>query len=665
MCGIAAIVSKGISSANLLKKMTDIIRHRGPDDEGFYLSDNDSNWKILGGEDTPSNVLNSEIPYTPQYNITQNADIKFRVGLGHRRLSILDLSPAGHNPISYDNNRYWMTYNGEVYNYIELREELRGKGYSFKTDTDTEVVMAAYAEWGTDCLHRFNGMWSFIIYDQEEDTIFATRDRFGIKPLYYWVSPDNDLCFASEIKQFTVLPGWDAKVNAQKAYDFLIYSLLDHSDETMFKGVYHVPPGGFFKAKVKETDIAPAKKIPITKWYELIPGKWEGSFEKATQEFSNLFNDSVKLRLRADVEVGSCLSGGLDSSSIVCTMNGILKERGANHLQKTFSACSHHDKYDERKWMDIVTSHTKVDANYVYPDFKSFMNTSAQLIWQQDEPYQSNSILFQWSVFKSAAENNITVMLDGQGADEQLAGYKGFFKARFSNLFKQLRFQRFFNEYNATSKIHGIGKKFIYNSIRNAVVPKRLLNKMRTEGITTPAWLNTDQLKCSTDHPYELINPGVSNVRDYSISNITSLNLQKLLHWEDRNSMAHSIEARVPFLDHRLVEFVISLPEQYKISDGITKRILRESMAGVLPDAICNRMDKIGFIAPEEIWVKNESTEVFRNKLFKAIENSRGIINEEILKDFDGMLEGEKPFKYTYWRIISFVEWMDAFSVSN
>lgn len=666
MCGIAAIIAKKTLSSELISEMTDLIHHRGPDDEGFFFVDTKRQYSFYGGKDTPENVLLSSIPYTPENKYVSELHEKdIKLALGHRRLSILDLSPAGHLPMSYSGDRYWITYNGEVYNYIELKEELRAKGYEFRTNSDTEVILAAYQEWGTDCLHHFNGMWAFVIYDQQEQIIFAARDRFGIKPLYYWVSPDRDLCFASEIKQFTALPGWQASVNPQRAYDFLVYSLLDHTDETMFQGVFHIPPGCFFKSHIDKLSINPSEKINYHKWYTLQPKKWKGNLKQAAGQFKEYFDRSVNLRLRADVEVGSCLSGGLDSSSIVCTINNILKEQGSEELQRTFSACSHDKKFDERKWIDIVVNATKVKAHYTYPSFEDLIRDAEKITWHQDEPYQSNSILMQWNVFKLSKQNQVTVMLDGQGADEQLAGYLGYLGPHLANLFIRFKWFRFGKEFRAIKKIHGITWNNILVNIAHAAFPKWLKAKLRPSDNTVPAWLNMDKLKAIPLHPFEVLNIKTGSIRALSEAQLNTINLQKLLHWEDRNSMAHSIESRVPFLDHRLVEFVVGLPDQHKILDGITKKVLRVAMEGTLPSPIINRMDKIGFIAPEETWIKKHYTEQFKEKLKDAIQYSMGIFNENLLLEFEKMLQGLKPFDYTFWRVISFAEWMKTFSVNQ
>ena len=267
--------------------------------------------------------------------------------MGHRRLSILDISPYGHQPLCDSSSRYWIVFNGEVYNYKEIRDELEALGHLFVSGTDTEVILNAYKQWGKDCLNHFNGMWAFIIFDTKNGNLFVSRDRFGVKPLYYWYSPEGFLAFASEIKEFTVLPGWKAKLNGSRAYDFLVSEagLANHTSETLFQDVYQLRGGEAVEVQVSTL----STKLPIYRWYDLKINKFDITFEEAEKEFLELFQDAIRIRLRSDVPVGSCLSGGLDSSSIVCIVNDILKEEKLEEIQQTFSVCSDVEVFDERK----------------------------------------------------------------------------------------------------------------------------------------------------------------------------------------------------------------------------------------------------------------------------------------------------------------------------
>ena len=639
MCGIAGFFAPEGQSASFIKGMCDIINHRGPDDFGevfFQTFDGEIDHKDIG----------------------QNANLAF----GHRRLSIVDLSAKGHQPMAYKN--YWITYNGEIYNYIELREELKLLGHEFISNSDTEVIVAAYDEWGVDCQHRFNGMWAFAIYDTKKKSVFLSRDRFGIKPLYYWVSPEGIFYFGSEIKQFTVLPQWKAVLNHQCAYDFLVWGVTDHTDETMFYGVHQLPPGHFYLNDLNNINLTASNKISSIKWYDLIVKKSNGSFQEKSEEFKRLLKDSVNIRLRADVSVGSCLSGGLDSSSIVCLMDQILKEKKATNIQKTFSACSKVESVNEKKWIDLVVEDTNVDAHYTYPEMQGVFENLSDITWHQDEPFGSTNIFAQWEVFALAREQETTVMLDGQGADEQLAGYHAFFGARLYDLLKRGRLVGFIREASQIHHDHGHSWFWILAQTSSNLLPsamKNFLRKLVGRSHAEPDWLNFKDFNAECSNPHD---SGARGVENLSYAQMTSTNLQMLLHWEDRDSMAHSIESRVPFLDYRLVEFVMNCSSEFKIKGSQTKRILREGMQSVIPAKIKNRMDKIGFATPEEVWIRQEAPEIFREKVEQAIEKSKGVINEDFLNLFDDIVAGRKPFNFVIWRIISFSEWMQVFDVT-
>lgn len=668
MCGISGVISSTLLPMHLLQTMTDCIKHRGPDDEGFVFWNLHLDDALLRcGHDTPETVFRADLPYTPSsYDIDETP---FRFGLGHRRLSILDLSPLGHQPMCTQDGRYWIVFNGEVYNYIELRAELENLGHSFISRTDTEVILAAYAQWGDSCLARFNGMWAFAIYDSKARTLFLARDRFGVKPLYYWTSPEGLFAFASEIKQFTVLPSWSARLNGQRAYDYLVFGITDHTEETMFSGVYQLRPGHCVTLAVDEASaVSPGTPLSTRAWYELRPKSFAGSFEDAAQEFRDLFEQSIALRLRADVPVGSCLSGGLDSSSIVCVLNEFLRQQGVQALQKTFSACSDVDRFDERKWIDLVVRKTGVDAHYVYPALDQLFEESPAITWHQDEPFGSTSIYAQWCVFRLAAQNGVKVMLDGQGADEQLCGYHLFFGARLSSLCRKWRLFEALNEARGMRNLHRYSYLASVKQVAPYILPEICINLLKQclgYYHSRPDWLNLSPLNAEARDPFVSNLSYRGNVGDLSYAQLTSSTLQMLLHWEDRDSMAHSLESRVPFLDYRLVEFVLGLPDEFKIAGGMTKLVLRESMRKVLPDQIRTRVDKIGFATPEEVWVRNISTDVFQRKIEESIQAAPSCFNADaMMKEFASICNGKKNFSFLPWRIINFGEWTRIYNVS-
>jgi len=666
MCGISGIVSIQQIKFGMIHSMTDLIKHRGPDGEGYIFLDNQNKIHCAGGPDTPDLVWNSKYPYSPNENIETLGNLPFKLAFGHRRLSIIDLSPAGHQPMSYLNGKYWIIYNGEIYNYIELRNELELLNYSFLTHTDTEVILASYTEWGENCLEKFAGMWAFVIYDSEKSTIFLSRDRYGIKPLYYWFSPDHSFCFASEIKQFSSLPGWQAKINPQRAYDNLVYSITDHTDETMFAGVYQLPGGSYFKASIKEIKPGISGKIDSTKWYRPVRDQFNGSFVEASLIFKDLFQRSVAEHLRADVQIGSALSGGLDSSAIVCEVNRILRKAGLENLQKTFSSCSSDERFDERKWMDIIVNYTRIDAHFVYPEIQDVINMTSDIIWYQDEPYQSQSAFLANIIFKLAKANSVTVLLNGQGADEYLGGYGQFTIARYIGLMKKLKFRELLedikktNELNPKYNVH-ILRRMAYNFLPDPV--KREINSISSSYNKVKSIIDPGKMNLVPGHPFDDIPVRYRTVPEISEHLTFYSTLPKYLHWEDRNSMSHSVEARVPFLDHRLVEFTYNLPDNFLERNGVNKLIMREALKTLLPEKTINRRDKMGYTTPEEKWVIQDNPALFRQKISECVDLSKGIIKPIALNYFDRIVKGKYPFDYTYWRLILFGEWIRKFNV--
>lgn len=605
--------------------MNEVISHRGPDGSGIYGVD--------------------------------------EVTLGHRRLAIVDLSDAGCQPMHYL-DRYVISYNGEIYNHIELRAELEMLGHSFLSHTDTEVILAAYAQWGVECLDHFNGMWAFLLYDKEERVLFVARDRFGVKPLYYWINPGGAIAFASEIKQFTVLQGWQARLNHQRTYDFLGWGVLDHTDETLFSGVFQLR-GGQCALLGGESVRPPGGRLPVETWYRLPDKKSDIGYEEAVTGFRGLLADAVALRLRADVPVGSCLSGGLDSSSIVGLMHRQLARQEATAQQNTFSACAHDPRFDERAYIEEVVGQTGASAHYVYPDPDELFPMLDKMLWHQDEPFGSTSIFAQWEVFRLAQENGVTVMLDGQGADEQLAGYIPFWGALVAELLLKGRWFSAGRELRLARRISKLGwlqlAKHVVASLAPAAV-QDLLRRLTGYGALVPAWLNAGVLQFRPADPVAGKREAVGGVNGLCRLQLEQMNLQMLLHWEDRDSMAHSIEARVPFLDYRLVEFLIGLPGDYKIGQGFTKRIMRDAMRGVIPESIRGRTDKLGFVTPEQVWLASHADQ-FRSALEDAIGAAQGIVRPEAKAMLEDMIAGRIRFSSTPWRIICFGAWMRCFKV--
>jgi asparagine synthase (glutamine-hydrolysing) len=607
------------------------------------------------------------IAYLPLEKATNNENLNCHIGLGHRRLSIVELSLLGHQPMCTPDERFWIIFNGEIYNYIEIRAELESLGEVFYTHSDTEVILVAYRRWGSNCLSKFNGMWALAIYDTLKQEIFISRDRFGVKPLYYWIGPHGDFYFASEIKQFTILPEWEAVINHQMAYDYLAWGLCDHTEETLFKGVFQLEGGCFIKINVAE--MGAGIKISWTKerWYTLDTEEvFKGSFEEAKSHFRNIFNDAVRLRLRADVEVGTGLSGGLDSSSIVCTISRQLREQNSQELQNTFSACVADKRYDERNYMEIVEKHASVKAHYIYPQLLDLFERLDKLVWHQDEPFAGTSIFAESCVFELVASTPVRVTLDGHGADEILGGYHVFFAHRLAGFLRRGNFIAYLRDLKTLKDRYGYDRKTMTLAAVKRIIPKwigKLMGSSSPDNDRSERWLDFEQLQVQRRNPFVAKGESKIGIRELSKAQLLYTSLPVQLHWVDRDSMTYSIESRAPFLDYRLVEFIISCPDDFKVKNGITKLALRESLKEVLPADIYNRIDKMGFVTPEPAWVKEHGSDFFRKEIEDAIINSKGILKDNVTLIAEQIISGTVPYDPVVWRWICFGRWMKIFSV--
>lgn len=625
MCGIAGMVcKKGNIDEKLMIEMLDIIKHRGPDDQGIYTFNN--------------------------------------LALGHRRLSILDLSPEGKQPMNYM-SRYFITFNGEIYNYIELKEELIKQGYLFKTKTDTEIILAAYDYWGNNCVKYFNGMWSFCIYDSIKQLLFCSRDRFGIKPFYY-IDNNNYFAFGSEIKQLVLTMKEAPAVNHDVLVSFLVCGALDYSYETMFQDVYQLQGGHNLIYSLEDNT------YKVEKWYELYHVKEKKrSLRENTILFRNKFENSIRLRLRSDVPIGFCLSGGLDSSAIVCMTNYILNKDRLKTDQHTVSSCFDNKQYDEQEYIDAVVDKTGAICHKIFPNMEEVFKDLDQLIWHMDEPFGSTSIFAQWNVYREAKRQGLTVMLDGQGADEQLAGYTAFYDLLFQQLLSEGRVLRLLHELKCYERLRAateVGTMFlrVKSLLAHNLLPIKLRELLRNKlRAYTPASLFSDdlldnRLVMKIKEEYNLKAP-----RKYIHSSM-HFGLSSLLHYEDRNSMAYSIEARLPFLDYQLVEAIFSMPLNHKIKDGITKKVMREALKDIMPKKITERYSKLGFVTPEDQWIKDNRNTI-REELVRACKRLSPIIEEDrVLGWYDENINKIHRGDFTVWRIICAARWADLFNVN-
>lgn len=658
MCGIAGIIDlrDGEIVPDLLKGMTHVMLHRGPDDRGYVLF---TRGKSEGWDPLPLSSLDQPMKGE-----------SFPMGLGHRRLSIIELSEAGHQPMASQDGSLWIVHNGEVYNYIEIREQLQRKGYRFRSNTDTEVILSAYIEWGEQCLNRFNGMWAFAIWDGRRSRLFCARDRLGIKPFYFFYDGLKFL-FASEIKAILEDGSIPRRSNHQIVMDYLLHGFMDHTEETFFQGIRQLPPAHYV---MLERGGHGGWSLKATRWWDLdIQDGRENTAlgdGQYAETFYGLLEDSVRLRLRSDVLIGSCLSGGLDSSSLVCIANKLIFD---HHLvgklvvgerQKTFSSCFEQGEYDERGFIEEVVAHTGVEANYTFPRGEDLFNEVQRIIWHQDEPFGGTSIFAQWHVMKKAAEKNVKVLLDGQGGDELLGGYHLYFFPYFADFIKSLRLKRLFEELNGYAKYHGYSKYSGFRYGLSFLVPARLKAFLKfVSGKRVPGWVSRDFIRFNRNLK-EPPNRFPTLLDRYGYHLLTKGTLPSLLRYEDRNSMAHSIEARVPFLDYRLVEFLFSLPPSQKLRQGTTKVILRNSMKGILPEKVRRRMDKMGFVTPEALWFRTTAREKAWEILTSKSFEERGYFNvKEIQRAFEEHVVGRRDLGFTPWRWINLELWMRQFRV--
>lgn len=592
MCGIAGLVHWSCdrdNPAQKLMQMSHAILHRGPDDAGYLFAGN--------GITIPSD--------DPKTTVRQEESLgETCLGLAHRRLSILDLEEHGRQPMNQGerakNKRSpWIVYNGETYNFRELRAELMQSGASFATNTDTEVLLAAYEHWGENFITRCNGMFALALYDPQRNMLLLYRDRVGIKPLYIR-EDERSLTFASEMK--AILAGDDFTRTADPAamMAYLDFQIVHHRPETFLRGICELPPG-----HMMTIDLA-TRKSKTTCYYDLatslearrnnLPAKAEDLVAFVKEAFIS----SIRSHLVSDVPIGSCLSGGLDSSSIVCTADMLMRTESlensclGDHIT-TFSSCHKDKRFDEQEYIDLVVEACSAKSIKVFSSPEDLAERFDKLVWHQDEPFTSASIFAQFLLMEAAHKNGVTVLLDGQGGDEIFAGYRKFFFFYMRDLLRGKKIGRFSREmYGGITR--GDGDLFEFRAMRR-YLPGALRRNIKTIG----NFIHHEALKDAGLRGFQ----GGASLIDRQILDVERYSLPALLHYEDRNSMAFGIEARVPFLDHQMIETGIALPIEAKINGGISKHILREAMRGIVPERILNRRTKMGFVTPEQQWMRH------------------------------------------------------------
>jgi asparagine synthase (glutamine-hydrolysing) len=670
MCGISGIVQLQGPSKQLphvLKNMNDKLKHRGPDDEGFTLFQNE-NAHCFSGQDTPASSLESKLSFAPKSHIDSAFEQSFHFGFGHRRLAIIDLSAGGHQPMCLEENqRIWITLNGEIYNYLELREELRSLGYTFHTESDVEVVLVAYQHWGTACLTHFNGMWSFVLYDMDKNRLFGARDRFGVKPLYY-LKNDQHFAFASEQKALLEVSSYHPAVNVDALLPFLLYGQVELQSEGFFKDLYELQPGHYFTFDLQTS------QLEVKRYFELKVNQKNPAFKKetfleATQQTKKLIKQAVRIRFRSDVPIGFCLSGGLDSSTIVCTASELAKEESISSLKngiKTFTA-SNDSPLDESVWAKQIIDQTQAEWHNVHVDSATLVEDIQRLIYFQDIPLATTSTYAQSRVMRAAREQGISILIDGQGGDELYAGYQIFYYSYFNQLFKSFQWKSLLKEVrsigNSPVSLKELGAAFIkLNLSKRPSKTREILSKKWKPETTliTPSFLEakSHQLQFHGEFRAEPMN---QRLKSYC----TETYLKSLLRWEDRCSMQYSIESRTPFSDDiNLIQHAFSLPANYKIKNGWSKYILRESINGLVPETIRLRKDKKGFSIPQNKWLMEQETAFL--ELFQSLKHldSLELVQKELIesnwKVFFSDLRYAKQQDLIF-RYVCYLSWLKQF----
>jgi asparagine synthase (glutamine-hydrolysing) len=632
MCGIAGVIDLDNKiDVMALRDMTQIIKHRGPDDEGFFLF-NGIDVKFACGSDTIDELKNE------LENIEHFDNKTFSIGFGHRRLSILDLSRNGHQPMM--KHERIITYNGEVYNYKELRSTLEEAGYKFNTSGDTEVILSAYDYWGGDCVKHFNGMWAFAILDHRTKTVFCSRDRFGVKPFYYY-KKDYLFVFGSEIKQLLAY-GIKAKVNEKMLHTFLLTNFSDISNETFFKDIYVLEAGHNILLEYSNNSL-----ITLTKqrfWdLEFHDSFVNVNYKDNCEEIGEYLNNAVKLRLRSDVPVGSCLSGGLDSSSIVTLAINELEKQGIDPKKfKTYtSTVEGNINVDETYYSDIVVNDTGCTSIKVSPTFEKVNKDLEKLVWHQEEPFTGFSIFSGWLVMEKAKDMGTKVLLDGQGGDEVLLGYENYYSYPIIEYIKKGKWKNAIQLFYNASKCSTLSPSLLFIHCLYFGIPN--LKELYKKRVLSD-FINRDFLKRYSYPQTAKEYRNIKNIKDLHVKELKQ-GICRLLKWEDKNSMAHSIETRLPFLDYLFVQRAINSSTVNKLNGGWLKSLLRGYMQDKMSKEVVYRTNKFGFPAPDSEIIDSFNDE-FISELLSNPKSGKYFNMEYVKKCFDRKMNTSIRFKF-------------------
>lgn len=607
MCGIAGFFSNDIrkyDTKKVLESMLRSIKHRGPDDTSTYFSD--------------------------------------QIALGHNRLSIIDLSPEANEPFHYDD--LVITFNGEIYNYLEIKSELIKLNYKFRTKSDTEVILAAYKEWGSDCVKRFIGMWAFVIWDETKKELFCSRDRFGIKPFLY-IHRDSDFFFASEIKALKFTPVYSNDINFNQVYRGLQLGWLNYEDETYFERIKNLPAAHNLFIK--------NGSFRIEKYWDITEFNYSGNlpFDEKCDEFYELFFNSMKLHNRSDVPLGVCLSGGLDSSSMASSLSII----NAGKKIKTFTAyyTGLENKFDERPFVsEVINKYPNLVPFYISPSNNEIENSFEEIFIKFGIPLNGSSLISHYFVMKLAKEEGVTVTIDGQGADEVMGGYLHTFYRLFADEFYKFRFVKGICLINNYRKYHS------YDFCKTLdICSKAFLSTIFNENklYHLEYNYNVNILKKNSSNLFNLVHKGTGKTNNFLYHALFHTILPSILYSVDFNSMCYSIESRVPFLDHRIAEFCFTLPNNFKINNSETKFILRKSLKNILPEKIAMRRDKKGFVTPGEVqWLRSSLKHLLEIN-FSNLDFVNKNKTAELISDFR---KGDNRYSNIIWRLAMLNNWI-------
>ena len=608
MCGFAGIVAFDGAPIDegALHRMGSALMHRGPDDMGLHGAPG--------------------------------------VGFVFRRLSILDISACGHQPMVSDDGDYVIVFNGEIYNFVELRRELESLGWRFRSTGDTEVLLTAYRQWGAECVSRFNGMWAFLIHDRRRRLVVGSRDRMGVKPLYRYRTGSH-VYFASEIKAIRASGGYTGRLRSDKTAEFLLVGRADEVPDdlgTFHEQIEQVPPGSVF-------ELSPDGRSREWRFWSIPSLERDHRETPPPQEFARLFSESVHLRLRSDVPVGVSMSGGLDSTSVMCVMATALANAGSDLRRQPVRAfCYLSPEFDESKYISETLKQTGAELHPVNVDPLRMWDGLGSFVWHHDEPVHSMTAMVGYEVYRTAAAAGVKVVLGGQGADETAAGYPSYFPVFWRELAATGAWGRLRRDISAYAKAHGQPASGLF---RQALLGLAGTVLRRTAAYRSRATARERQRRQS--HPWYSADmkaqaPAVAedlpsfHLRDTLRWGVERAPLPLYLRVEDRNSMAHSVEARLPFMDYRLVEFLFSLPSYWKLHGELNKYVLREGMRGVIPDMVRERVDKMGFPTSAQKWFAGPLYEPMRDLLASQRTRERGLYDiARIERDLDRHAAGE------------------------